>query len=64
MNMLKNSRITAIEVKDFLRCNKDSADMIRSKLVSAGFLVKKMGFYVKSDAFRKILKEELKNESD
>lgn len=64
MNMLKNSRITAVEIKDFLRCNKDSADMIRSKLVSAGFLVKKMGFYVKSDAFRKILKEELKNEAD
>ncbi len=61
INMLTNQRITALEVKDFARCTRDQADMLRTKLVSNGFLIKKAGFYVKSDLFRKILKEKLKD---
>ncbi len=60
VNMLTNPRITALEVRDFAGCDKDQADIIRTNLVEAGFLIKKAGFYVKSDIFRKFLKEELK----
>lgn len=62
INMLTNPRITAIEIKDFAGCGKEEADILRTKLVSGGFLIKKAGFYVKSELLRKILKEELKNE--
>lgn len=61
LNMLTNPRITAIEIRDFLGCNKDRADDFRTKLVANGFLIKKAGFYVKSDIFRKFLKTELKD---
>ena len=60
VNMLTNKIITAIEIRDFSQLSKDKADDLRTKLVSAGFLIKKAGFYVKSDLFRKLLKEELK----
>ena len=59
LSMLTNPRITALEIRDFARCGKDRADELRSKLVSNGFLIKKAGFYVKSDLFRKMLKKEL-----
>jgi hypothetical protein len=60
INLLTNPRITAVEIQDFARCDKDRANKLRTKLVSSGFLIKKQGFYVKSDLFRKALKEKMK----
>lgn len=62
INMLTNSRITALEIRDFTRCGKERADELRTKLVANGFLIKKQGFYIKSDLFRKALKDELAKE--
>lgn len=59
LNMLTNPRITALEIRDFSRCGKERADELRIKLVSNGFLIKKAGFYVKADIFRKLLRQEL-----
>lgn len=61
LNMLTTPRITALEIRDFAHCSKDQADGLRTKLVSGGFIIKKAGFYVKSDIFRKILKKELED---
>lgn len=60
INMLTNPRITAIEIRDFTGFGRETADDFRQKLVAGGFLIKKAGFYVKSDLFRRILKKELK----
>lgn len=61
LNMLMNARIDALDIRDFLRCTRDQSDLLRSKLVSNGFLIKKAGFYVKSSLFRRALKDELRD---
>jgi hypothetical protein len=59
LNMLTNSKITAIEIADFSRLKRDNADKLRTMLVSNGLLVKREGYYIKSNLFIKVLKEEL-----
>jgi GTPase SAR1 family protein len=59
INMLSTNKITAIEVRDFLRCDKERADTFRMRMVSDGFLIKREGFYIKSELLRKVLQEEL-----
>ena len=61
LNMLNTRRITAIEINDFARCSRERAEQLRAKMVANGFLDKKQGFYVKTDLFRKALKDELRN---
>ena len=60
INILNTKKITALEIQDYAQCSKSRSDSLRIELVSNNFLIKKTGFYVKSNLFIKFLKEELK----
>jgi len=59
-NILNTKRITALEIQDFAQSSKLHADQLRANLVNNNFLEKRQGYYIKSNLFRKFLKEELK----
>ena len=60
INMLKNPKITVMEIRDFMGCGHENADKLRQQMVSSGLLIKKGAFYIKSEKFRVMLKKEVK----